>query len=54
MGGDVKVSGGNITVGASATLFEHSGGTMTVSGNTAMIAGGPQLDFFAGVIKLNT
>jgi len=54
VGGDVKVSGGNITVGAAATLFEHSGGTMTVSGNTAMIAGGPQLDFFAGVIKLNT
>ncbi|NUO53451.1 MAG: hypothetical protein HOV80_31765 [Polyangiaceae bacterium] len=48
------MSGGNITVGASATLFEHAGGTLTLSGNTAMIAGGPQLDFFAGVIKLNS
>ncbi len=54
VGGDITVSGGNVTVSASATLFERAGGTMTLSGNTAMIAGGPQLDLYAGVIKMNT
>ncbi len=53
LGGDITISGGDISVAAGGNLTQSAAGAFSMSGAGAQIDGGPVVDVHGGLIKLN-